>query len=98
MPSKDGVFFEDGDENGEPVSHEGEEVLEDEKQVVATCDGADEVDDCRNSGPEVSRYSFPSAPQDLKVEGCGVGARDLVGAEAMATMTAQNLPNPPRLP
>ena len=83
VPAEDGVLLKhDRDEDGEPVAHEGEEVLEDEEQVVAARDGADEVNDRRDRGPDVPGNRLPHPPEDLEVERRRVRARDLVGAEA----------------
>ena len=77
-----GVFLQDdGDEDDDPVSHQGEEVLEDEEEVIAPGDGADEVDDRRDRDPEVAWHRLPDFTQGLEIEGCGVGAGHVVGAQ-----------------
>ena len=88
-----GVFFQDdGDEDDHPVSHQGEEVLEDEEEVVSARDGADEVDDRCDRDPEVARDGFPYFAQGLEVEACGVRARDVVRAEPQCDYDAAKLP------
>lgn len=72
------LFDHDGDEDGDPVAHEGEEVFEYAEQVVATRDAADEFDNHDGDDPEPARDGFEIAPEDLHVDCGGVGARDVV--------------------
>ena len=83
MAFEHGVFFQDdGDEDDDPVGHQREEVLEDEEQVVAPRDGADEVDDRRDRDPEVARHGLPQLAQGLEIQRGGVRAGYVVGAQA----------------
>ena len=68
----------DGDEDGDPVAHEGEEVFKNVKEVVAPRDAADELDDDDGHDPEPAGHGFEIAAQDLHVDGGGVGAGDVV--------------------
>lgn len=68
----------DGQEDGDPVAHEGEEVFENLKQVVPARDAADELDDDDDDDPEPAGHGFEVAAQGLQVDGRGVGARDVV--------------------
>lgn len=72
------LFEHDGEEDGDPVAHEGEEVFEDVEEVVAARDAADEFDDDDDDDPEPAGHGFAVAPQDLQVDGGGVGAWDVV--------------------
>ena len=75
---QDVLFEHDGDEDGDPVAHEGEEVFENVEEVVAAGDAADELDDDDDDDPEPARDGLEVAAEDLQVDGGGVGAGDVV--------------------
>ena len=75
---QDVLLDHDGDEDGDPVAHEGEEVFEDVEEVVAAGDAADELDDDDGDDPEPARDGFEVAAEDLHVDCGGVGAGDVV--------------------
>ena len=72
------LFYHDGQEDGDPVAHEREEVFEDFEEVVPACDAAGELDDDDDDDPEPAGDGFEVAAEDLQVDGCGVGSRDVV--------------------
>ena len=78
FPEQDVLLQHDDEEDGDPVGHEGEEVFENLKEVVAARDGADELDDDDGDDPEPAGHGFEVAAQDLQVDGRCVGARDVV--------------------
>ena len=75
---QDVLFEHDGDEDGDPVAHEGEEVFKDVEEVVAAGDAADELDDDDDDDPEPARDGLEVAAEDLQVDGGSVGAGDVV--------------------
>lgn len=75
---QDVLLEHDGDEDGDPVAHEGEEVFENVEEVVAARDAADELDDDNGHDPEPARDGLEVAAEDLHVDGGGVGAGDVV--------------------
>lgn len=77
-PEQDVLLDHDGDEDADPVAHEGEEVFEDVEEVVAAGDAADELDDDDEHDPHPARDGFEVAPEDLHVDGGGVGSGDVV--------------------
>ena len=68
----------DGQEDGDPITHEGEEVLENVEQMVPARDAADELDDDDEDDPEPAGDGLGETAQDLQVDGRGVGAGDVV--------------------
>ena len=74
------MFLEhDGDENHEPVTHEGEKILENGEEVVPARDGADEIDCYYDADPKIAGYGFTVAAENLTAQGCCIGARDVIG-------------------
>ena len=61
LAEQDVLFYHDGEEDGDPVAHEREEVFEDFKQVVAARDAADELDDDDEDDPEPAGDGFEVA-------------------------------------
>ncbi len=78
FPKQDMLLDHNSDEDGDPVPHEREEVFENVKQVVTARDAADELDDDDGHDPEPARHGLEVAPEDLHVDGGGVGAGDVV--------------------
>ena len=58
---QDVLLDHDGQEDGDPVAHEGEEVFEDLEQVVPARDAADELDDDDDDDPEPAGHGFEVA-------------------------------------
>ena len=77
-PEQDVLFNHDGDEDADPVAHEGEEVFEYVEEVVAAGDAADEFDDDDEDDPQPARDGFEVPSEDLHVDGGGVGSWDVV--------------------
>ena len=77
------MFFDgDGDPDGQPVAHEGEEVCEDLAQVVAAGEGADGVDDDADGVPDKAGDFLSRGAEDLEVDAGGVGGWDGVCNDA----------------
>ena len=72
------LFEHDGDEDGDPIAHEGEEVFENDEEVITAGDAADEFDDDDDDDPEPAGDGFEVAAEDLHVDGGGVSARDVI--------------------
>jgi len=66
------------DPDSDKVSHEGEEVREDLRQMVATSNSTDSVDDDNQGVQEDARNAHEPGAQDLKVNTTGVGGWDHV--------------------
>lgn len=72
----------DGDPDGDPVAHEGQEICKDDAQRVATGEGADGVDDDAEGVPDEAGHFGGVAAEDLEVDAGRVGGWDDVGDEA----------------
>lgn len=55
------LFQHDGQEDGDPVAHEREEVFENLEEVVSARDAADEFDDHHDDDPEPAGHGFEVA-------------------------------------
>ena len=81
-PAEDVLLLErDGDPDGDPVAHEGEEVCEDGGEVVAARQGAHGEDDDAEGVPHEARHHLAPAAQDLEVDARRVRRRDHVRDE-----------------
>lgn len=63
------LFENNGREADKPVPHKSEEVLEDDEEVIATCDGTNKVDDDNHTDPEITGNSFAVSTKNLATEG-----------------------------
>ena len=66
------------DKDHDPIAHECEKVLEDDEKMVATCNGADEVDEGNHTDPKIAWDHFTVATQDLTAKCCRVCAWNIV--------------------
>lgn len=81
----------DGDPDGDPVSHERQEILKDIKEVVASSQSTRCVDQDSDAGNEPTRQAGNVSPHDLDAEGCGICAGDVVRDEAERDNDAKEL-------
>ena len=83
MATEDIMLFQrDGDPDGDPVAHEGQEVGEDGAQRIAAGEGADGIDDDAEGVPDEAGHLGGVAAEDLEVDAGRVGGGDDVGDEA----------------
>ena len=71
----------DGKEDHKPVSHQSEEILEDEEQGVSSCDRTHEEDDGVDSDPDVAGDRLPHSAQCLKIQCGSICTRNRVGTK-----------------
>ena len=85
VPAKNQVllqYYRDKDYN--PISHECEEILEDDDKLVPTSNGADKVDEDDGTDPQIAWHHFAVAAHDLAVECSCISARCVVGDDTQS--------------
>ena len=76
---EDEVFLEnDRNENHEPITHEGKEILEYREEVVAACNSADEVDGDNHANPKVTGDGLAVATKNLTAKSSRICPRNIV--------------------
>ena len=75
IPSENKVFFKhNAHPNDDPITHQCQEIGEDDEEVVPARDGADKVDEHDDANPAPAGDQFPVAAEDLAVQGSGISA------------------------
>lgn len=92
-PPEDDLFLDrDGDPDREPIAHDREEIGEDLTEMVPSREGADEVDDHTNGGPDKPWDTRGCAAEDLEIDASYVGWEDAVGDDTKGDDDGQETP------